>query len=154
MQNEAEQKSIGEKLKLLKDVKDGTVSIREVADLIMQKRISWFENNKDMILKYYGMSDEEKALRIIFFDYMKVNPEHAKMFRVGDKKIKTESYNFCPYLEACRQLGLDTRYVCKELEITVQKMCEMINPKLKFSRNYQNIRPHNTDFCEEYFEIL
>lgn len=101
------------------------------------------KKNKNAVMKKYdGVPDDEKAFRIILFDYMKINPKHIKMVMVGNKKIKIQSYNFCPYLEAC-----------KEFEAFVQKVCEMINPKVRFSRNYQNIRPH-TYFCEEYFEIL
>ena len=86
---------------------------------------------------------------------MKINPENSKMIRVSDKKIKIESYNFYPYLEACKQLGLDTKFICKEIgEPSIQQVCEMINPRLKFSRNCQKIRPNHCNFCEEYFEFL
>jgi hypothetical protein len=124
--------------------------------LITERRVSWFKENKKAVLsKYEGLSDEEKAYRIIFLDHMKINPEHSKMIRIGSGRIRIESYNFCPYLEACRKLGLDTRYICKEVgEPSIQRVCQMINPNLKFKRNYQNIRPNAADFCEEYLELL
>jgi hypothetical protein len=154
MFNRTEQKAIEEKIEQLEKVKEGILTVKELAELIMQRRITWFEENKDAILsKYADLSDEEKAYRTIFFDHMKIDPEHSKMKKVGSTKIKIESYNFCPYLEACKQLGLDTKFVCKEIcEQSIQKVSEMINPKIKFSRNYQKIRPYNY-FCEEYFEI-
>jgi len=100
------------------------------------------------------MPDSEKAYRIICFDEMGINSEHSKMIKFGESKIRIESRNFCPYLEACKELELDTRYVCKEIvEPSIQAVCEIINPNLRFSRNYQNIRPYG-DFCEEYIEIL
>ncbi len=152
---QTEQKAIEEKLEQLRKIKDGTLGPKELADLITKRRISWFEENKKAVLaKYEGLSDEEKAYRIICFDHMKINPDHSKMIRISKNKIRIESCNFCPYLEACKKLGLDTRYVCKEIvEPSIQKMCEMINPRLKFSRNYQKIRPHHCDFCDEYFEL-
>ena len=35
----------------------------------------------------------------------------------------------------------------------IKKMIEIINPRLKFSRNYIKLRPHNKAFCEEYIEL-
>jgi len=156
MFSEAEQIVIEEKLEQLRKIKDGTLSPQELANLITKRRVSWFEENRDWLLrKYSGLPDEEKVWRIICFDYMKINPADSRITRVSSNKIRLDSYNFCPYLEACKELGLDTRYVCKEIgEPSIQIICKMINPKLVFSRNYQNIRPHNLDFCEEYFEVL
>lgn len=156
MFNESEQKAIEEKLEQLKKVKAGILTPQELADLITQRRVSWFEKNKDIALKKYDrLSDEEKAYKIIFLEHMKIEPKYSKMIRVGNGKIKIESYNFCPYLEACKELGLDTRFVCKEIgEPSIQKVCEIINPKLKFSRNYEKIRPNNCNFCEEFFELI
>ena len=131
------------------------MSSKELATLITRKRVSWFEQNMNIALgKYEGMPVEEKAYRIVCFDEMGINPKHSKMIRDGERKIRFESRNFCPYLIACQELGLYTRYVCKEIvEPSIQAVCEMINPDLRFSRNYQNIRPHS-DFCEEYIEII
>ena len=92
MLNESEQKAIEEKLEQLKKVKAGILTPQELADLITQRRVSWFEKNKDIALKKYDrLSDEEKAYKIIFLEHMKINPEHSKMIRVGNGKIKIES---------------------------------------------------------------
>jgi len=156
MFNKFEQKAIEEKLEQLRRVKNSASTAQELADLITQRRVLWFEENKDAVLsKYRELPDEEKAYKTIYFDHMKINPEHSKMVRVGKDKIRIESSGFCPYLEACKKLDLDTRFICKEIgEPSVQRLCELINPRLKFSRNYQNIRPCNPNFCEEYFELL
>jgi len=122
--SESEQKAIEEKLEQLKKVKDGTLTPQELADLITQRRVLWFEENKNAVLsKYHGLPDEEKAYRIIFFDHMKINPEYSKMARLDKGKIRAESYNFCPYLEACRKLGLDTRFVCMEGTHFLDRLC-------------------------------
>ena len=82
-----EEKAIKEKLKQLKKVKDGSLTPKKLADLITKRRASWFlKNKKDVLVKYENLPDEEKAYRIIFFDHMKINPQHSKMVRVGDKK--------------------------------------------------------------------
>lgn len=156
MFNEIEQRAIQEKLEQLKKVQQGTLTPNELADLIMQRRVDWIQEHLDeMLVKYNCLSLEEQAYRIIFFDHMKINPEHSKINRISPTKIKIQSYNFCPYLEACSLLGFDTKYVCKEIgEPAMEKMIKIINTNLRFSRNYQNIRPFNKDFCEEYIEIV
>lgn len=156
MFSETEQKAIEEKVKQLRKVKQGSLSSQELADLIIQRRVSWIRENLDeMLEKYKDLTPEEQAYRIVFFDHMKINPEHSRMVRVSPRKIKIESYNFCPYLEACRELDLETRFVCREIgEPSMQRMMEIINQNLRFSRNYQNIRPYNGAFCEEYIELL
>lgn len=154
MLSETEQKAIQEKLEQLRKVKDGILSIQELTDLITQRRVNWMKEHKDEILaKYQGLPLVEIAWRAVCFDNMHINPADSRMTRISDKKIRIDSYNFCPYLEACKQLGLDTRYICKEIESSVQKMNEVLDPRLKFSRNYVNIRPHS-NFCEEYLELL
>ncbi len=154
MFNEEEQKEIVKKTNLLEKVKNGDLTLRELAELHIKKRVSWFMDNKDAVLtKYIGLPDEEKAYKIIYFDYMKINPKHCNVIKLGEGKIKIESHNFCPYLEVCKKLGLDTKLVCKESESSIQQICKLINPNMKFRRNYENIRPY-VNFCEEYFEIV
>ena len=154
--SERAQKAIDEKLTQLRGVKQGTLTPGELADLITDRRMGWIlEHRGEMLAKYDGLSPEEQAYRIVCFDHMGIKPEHNEMIRISPGKIRFNSYNFCPYLEACKQLDLDTRFVCKEIgEPSIQRMIQVIHPKLRFSRNYANIRPHNTAFCEEYMEIV
>jgi hypothetical protein len=156
MFSKTEQKAIQEKLEQLKRVKEGTLTPQELADLITQRRVGWIRGHLDeMLVKYDGLNSEEQAYRIVFFDHMRINPEHSKMMRVSPIKIKIESYNFCPYLEACQKLDLETRTICKDIgEPSIQRMIEIVNPNLRFSRDYTNIRPYNGVFCEEYIELL
>jgi hypothetical protein len=70
-----------------------------------------------------------------------------------DKAISFHSMNFCPTLEACRILGLDTREVCKKLnEGATQDMVRQIDNRLRFTRNYECLRPYS-DYCEETIYI-
>lgn len=151
----SEQKAIAEKCEQLNKVIDGVLTPQELADLITQRRVEWIREHLDeMLAKYDGLNPEEQAYRIIFFDHMGINPGHSKMVRISPTKIKIESHNFCPYLEACQQLGLDTRFVCREIgEPSLQEMLKIIHPNLRYNRNYQNIRPKNR-FCEEYIELI
>jgi hypothetical protein len=155
MFSKTQRKAIQEKVEQLRKVKAGILSVRELTNLVTERRVAWMKEHKDELLaKYSGLPLEEIAWRVVCFDHMDINPEHSRMTRVSDRKIRIDSYNFCPYLEACQQLGLDTIRICKEVgEPAIQKMIEVIDPRLKFSRNYSNIRPYST-YCEEYFEIL
>jgi hypothetical protein len=69
------------------------------------------------------------------------------------KRIVMRWWNPCPTLEACNKLGLDTREVCKKAyEKPVQEFLKQINPRLRFGRNYESIRPHAA-CCEEIIEL-
>ena len=153
---ETEQKAIQEKVGQLKRIKDGTLSVQELVNLIVQRRLNWLKENLRRLLKKYAhLDDLEKAHMIIGFENMKIDQTKQKITRVSSTKIRIDSYNFCPYLEACKILGLDTRFVCKEImETSTQTVLEAINPRIKFSRNYQNIRPYNPAYCEEYLELV
>lgn len=112
------------------------------------------ENLATLLEKYEGLTPEEQAFYIIYFDHMNLNSEDIKVNRLTPYKIRIESHNFCPYLEACRMLELDTREVCQETgEQLFQALASRVHPRLKFSRNYDNIRPNNT-FCEEFIELI
>jgi len=155
MLNNDEQKAIREKVGQLNKVKKGILSPQALAIMIKKRRTGWLNKNKDKFFKKYNhLDDVEKAYYIIFFEHMKINPEHSKMLRHNENRIRINSYNFCPYLEACQELKLDTKFVCKTIgEPSIQSLCKIINPKLKFRRNYNNIRPYNSKYCEEYIEF-
>ncbi len=155
MFSKTERRAIQEKVDQLGKVKSGIWSVQYLADLITERRVAWIKERKDELLaKYAGLPLEELAWKVVCFDHMGINLEYSRMTRVSDRKIRIDSYNFCPYLEACLQIGLDTVRICKEIgEPAIQKMIEVLDPRLKFSRNYNNIRPYSV-YCEEYFEVL
>lgn len=154
MFSETEEKAIKEKIEQLLEIKYGVRLSLDLAASITQKRVNWIKKNKnlvEMLEKYKGLNVIEQAYNIIFFDYMKINPKHLKMSYISENKISIDSYNPCPYLEACKTLELDTKNICKViLEPPINEMIKIINPNLRFTRNYDNIRPYNKDFCEEH----
>ena len=101
-----------------------------------------------------NVSDLRKAYEVLLITYMGIDPKEVPVVYENEKKIIWRSYNWCPIIGACQELGLDTREVCKKgWELSVQKMIEEINPKLRFGRNYPCLRPHGK-YCEEYIELL
>ena len=76
----------------------------------------------------------------------------APIVHRGKGRIVFHSKNFCPTLEACIILGLDTRRICRLYnEGATDRLIRQIDPRLRFNRNYRNIRPHS-EYCEERIE--
>lgn len=116
-----------------------------------RKRLDWWEANKDN-LSLSG-SLPRQAYEMVLLHYMKIAPEEVPVVEETEHKITWVSSNFCPILEACRRLGLDTRVVCKQgTEESVQDLVSQLNPNLVFSRNYKDLRPYGK-YCEESFEL-
>jgi len=70
-----------------------------------------------------------------------------------DRKLVFHSTNYCPTLEACKILQLDTRQVCKLYnELSTDRLAKEVHPKLKFTRNYAKLRLHR-GYCEEMIEL-
>jgi len=114
---------------------------------LLNKRIQWFENNKTMIRKLKG-NDLEKAYHLILMK-IGVKSSEAPIVEKSENKIIFHSKNYCPSLEACIILDLDTREVCKEIyERPTEDLIRRLNSKLRFTRNYKCIRPCS-DYCEE-----
>ena len=118
---------------------------------LLEKRLGWYEENKDR-LNLEG-SEVRKAYTLLLIKYLGLDPSEVPVVYEDETNIVWRSYNFCPVLEACKRLKLDTRKVCKEgWEKSVQELISKINPDLKFSRNYKVIRPH-ARYCEEMIEL-
>jgi len=124
----------------------------KVHQKLLKKRLEWYENNKEN-LNLSG-TDVRKAYEMVLFRYMNITPEDVPTTYEDERKITWISFNPCPVLEACNRLDVDTRRACKEgWEKSVQAMIEKINPNLRFSRNYEILRPHG-EYCEETIELI
>ncbi len=116
-----------------------------------RKREAWFHENRD---SFSFLSDDplDAAYRLLMTRFG-ISPEEAPVVRKTDSEIVFHSKNFCPTLEACKALGLDTRYVCKRLnEDSTNRLIRCVDPRLRFSRNYEKLRPY-TPYCEEMITI-
>ena len=114
---------------------------------LLTKRKEWFFDNKSRIDKLKG-SEVEKAYKLLLMK-LNINEEEAPIINISENKLVFHSKNFCASLEACNILNLDTRFICKEIfEKPTEEFIKILNPKLRFSRNYSSIRPY-ADYCEE-----
>lgn len=151
-----EKEAITEKKTQLRRVLKGELSKSKLSRIIAERRLEWLkENLTELKEKYKELSPEEQAHRIIFLEHMNITPEHSRVTRVSPNKIRIDSYNFCPYVEACRELGLETKEICEKVNLECfEKSVKEIHPGLIFYRNHQNTRPENSDYCEEYIELI
>ncbi|MFQ5867568.1 MAG: hypothetical protein ACE5IT_06195 [bacterium] len=115
---------------------------------VIEKRLAWLHDSLDKI-KRTGDAVED-GYRIFYEKYLGISvPKDGEIVEKTDKKFVMRWWNHCPILEVCRKLGLDTRIVCKKsYHRPVQIFLSRINPKLKFDRNYDCIRPYSP-YCEE-----
>jgi len=124
----------------------------ELEKEIFKRDKEWFEKHKDN-LSLKG-TEVRKGFQLVLLKYMGLKKEELLIMEETEKKITWHSYTFCPYLSAIKNLRLDTKKVCKLLtEKRVQVLLNLLNPKLRFSRNYEKIRPYE-DYCEETIELV
>ncbi len=120
---------------------------------LLQKRLAWWEANGQHLALAGPLP--RQAYTLVLLVYMGLDPHEVPVVYEDEQTIIWRSTNFCPTLEACRRLGLDTRVVCRAAsEGSVQALIARLDPRLRFSRNYATgIRPY-ADYCEEKIELL
>jgi hypothetical protein len=115
---------------------------------VIEKRLAWLKENRDETAR----ADDPlmEGYHWFYERYLRVSmPADGEIIEQTGKRLVMRWWNPCPTLEACRKLGLDTREVCKKAyEKPVEEFLQAINPKLRFTRNYEHIRPYAA-FCEE-----
>ncbi len=119
------------------------------------KRTAWFDNLA--VAGTLGNMDRTSprlAFETVFFRYMGLRPEELPILRESDDEIVWSSRNPCPTLEACRQLGLDTRVVCRgAYEKSTQALVSRVDPQLRFLRDYDEIRPASHHCVERIVRV-
>ena len=117
----------------------------------IRRRTAWFTENSD---RFTFLSDDPvRAAYALLLARFGITAEEAPIIFGDETRIIFHSQNFCPTLEACKRLGLDTRHVCKRLnEDATNRLIQLIDPRLRFSRNYEHLRPYSP-FCEEMISL-
>ena len=120
---------------------------------VIEKRLAWLkanhneaQNEDDPIMDGY---------RWFYEKYLGVSvPKDGEIIERSQKRLVMRWRHSCPTLEACKKLGLDTREICrKAYQKPVQEFLKHINPRLRFDRNYESIRPQAA-YCEEIIELV
>ena len=115
---------------------------------VIEKRLSWLDRNQTIIDKTGNPVFD--GYRTFYEIYLGVSvPKDGEIVEQTNGKLVIRWGNHCPTLEACKQFGLDTREVCrKAYHQPVQTFLSKIDPRLKFERNYDALRPQ-VNYCEE-----
>jgi tRNA(adenine34) deaminase len=138
-----------------KEVRDSVDQLRDadkqkleaLAEDLLMRRLRWYAEHGHCLA-----TDGQDILHVayrVFLQKLGISEDQAPIVRCDEKHLILHSRNYCPTLEACNLLGLDTRFVCKYLtEKPTTDLIRQIHPKLRFTRNYKHLRPHS-DYCEE-----
>jgi tRNA(adenine34) deaminase len=117
----------------------------------INRRVKWFEENREKL----GFIDDDilNSGYELLLTRFNITENEAPVVKKSDWEIVFHSKNFCPTLEACKILELDTRVICKKMnENSTDTLIKQIDHRLRFSRNYEKLRPY-TDYCEEMINI-
>jgi tRNA(adenine34) deaminase len=121
--------------------------LRALNEDSVRRRLEWFREKREQF-RFSGCDALESGYRLLLARF-NITPEQAPVQEKTDDRLVFHSRNFCPTLEACKILKLDTRTVCRQLnENATDLLLRQIDPRLKFTRNYGNIRPY-AEYCEE-----
>ena len=121
--------------------------LEELAQELLTRRLSWYSENQSH-LKIEN-EDVLNGAYQLFLNKLAITKDDAPVVSRNQRKLVLHSRNFCPTLEACKILNLDTRFVCRHLsEIPTTELLRQLHPQLRFTRNYDKLRPH-TPYCEE-----
>jgi hypothetical protein len=119
---------------------------------VVQKRLSWLERNAGTVARTGNPLVD--GFHMFYEVYLGLSiPREGEIYSADDRRLVTRWWNRCPTLDACLETGLDTREVCrKAFEKPVRVFLSRVDPRLRFRRNYDALRPH-TPYCEEIIEI-
>ena len=122
--------------------------LRRYDEKSCRKRLAWFHSER-CSSRHFACADTKEAAYRLLLERLNTTEEQAPIVLRDDRKLVFHSQNFCPTLEACKILGLETRIVCKFYnEHSTDMLVKQIDSKLRFARNYTKLRPYSA-YCEE-----
>lgn len=128
------------------------LSLSSLNEDSIKRRSEWYRENKDHF--DFSRVDLPYAGYRLLLERFHITEKEAPVVRRTDKEVVFHSMNFCPTLEACRILKLDTRHICRRLnESSTDALLRQIDGRLRFSRNYDCLRPYAA-YCEERISLV
>lgn len=144
-----QQKAIQAEIMRLKDADDEALD--KLNDDSTIRRLKWYRENR-AALGCIG-NDLLMSAYLLLVHRFGVTTEEMPIDTRSESTITFHSVNFCPTLEACKLLGLDTRHICRRInERSTDLLIKQLDPRLAFSRNYEKLRPY-TPYCEEMISL-
>jgi tRNA(adenine34) deaminase len=136
---------VRDEIKKLRDA--SPQKLATLKDELLAKRIDWYQKRQSQVT--FAADDPVTAGYQLLILKLGIRPEEAPVVLKTANKVVFHSQNFCPTLEACRILDLDTRVICKQVnEGPTDALVKQLDPRLEFGRNYQKLRPY-CEYCEE-----
>ncbi len=133
-----------------------TKKLQTIEGEVIAKRNAWWdrqERDSPSFLRKRPLYPRD-AYEALFFTYMGLSPDDIPVVHEDEWEIVWSSRNHCPTLDACKQLGLDTRTVCRgAYEKSTQAFVSRLDPQLRFLRDYTEIRPHSSQCLERITRI-
>jgi len=119
---------------------------------VLEKRLAWLDVNLERLARTGNPVWD--GYRMFYETYLGVSiPFAGEMVEQDERRMVMRWWNPCPTLAACQKLGLDTRQVCrKAYHQPVQAFLWRIDPRLRFDRNYAELRPYRP-YCEEMITL-
>jgi tRNA(Arg) A34 adenosine deaminase TadA len=140
---------VRKEIERLRDADD--VALAALNEDSVKRRTEWFQEQKPGFTFIDG--DLLNSGYRLLLERFGVASGEMPIVKKTDTEIVFHSMNFCPTLEACKILGLDTRHVCKNLnENSTDRLLKEIDGRLSFARNYNKLRPYSA-YCEETISI-
>jgi septation ring formation regulator EzrA len=105
-----------DKNKVIEKVKEQILDAEKTGDYskidfsLCKKRLDWLEEHIDDVKE---KSIAKKAYILLLIKKMEIDASEIPIVYEDEKKIVWRSFNWCPVLEACKELGIDSRKVCK-----------------------------------------
>jgi hypothetical protein len=119
---------------------------------VIEKRLAWLDKQATVLTRTGNPILD--GYRLFYESYLGLAvPRDGVVVEATEGRWVTRWWNRCPTLEACCELGLDTREICRKVyHRPVQAFLERIDPRLRFERNYEALRPH-APYCEEIISL-
>ena len=126
-------------------------ALRELNQDSVSRRTAWFHENRASF-GFISSDPLESGYRLLL-ERFRIIPNEAPIIHKTKDRLIFHSRNFCPTLEACKILGLDTRHICRLInENSTDILLKQIDSRLCFWRNYEKLRPYEA-YCEEMIII-
>ena len=123
----------------------------ELSTAVTNKRRDWLQRRTHRI---ESPTTARNAYELFLLEYLGLTKESVPVVSETDDEIVWDSTNRCPTLEACQQLNLDTRRVCRQIyEKSTQAFLSALDPQLRFWRSYERIRPYTPSCREAIFKM-
>jgi hypothetical protein len=120
---------------------------------VTEKRTAWLDEHLDHAERTGDLLRD--GYHLFYEVYLGLSvPADGAIVEQDERRMVTRWWNRCPTLEACQALGLDTRTICRlAYHGPVQTFLSGIDPRLRFDRNYDALRPH-APYCEEILSLV